>query len=77
MEGRETAVLLIGDAPIGKSARGASVRLDASARWTGESAQRRHLAGFDLRLRTGTRADLATRLDARGLATAIDVNDRA
>jgi hypothetical protein len=65
-------VLLAGDAPMGKSARGASVRLEASTRWAGESAQARRLAGLDLRLRTGTRADLASRLDARGLATAIE-----
>lgn len=45
-EGRETACLLVGDAPMGKSARGVSVRLAASARWTGASAQSRRLAGL-------------------------------
>lgn len=45
-EGRDTVGLLIGEAPIGKSARGASVRLETSARWTGDSPQSRRFAGF-------------------------------
>jgi hypothetical protein len=48
-EGRDTACLLVGEAPMGRSARGVSVRLTASGRWTGTSAQSRRFAGFDAR----------------------------
>jgi hypothetical protein len=47
-EGRDTVCLLVGDVPIGRSARGASVRLDASKRWSGQSAQTRRFAGFQV-----------------------------
>jgi hypothetical protein len=47
-EGRETVCLLVGDAPMGKSARGSSVRLDATHQWTGASAQSRRLARFEI-----------------------------
>jgi hypothetical protein len=47
-EGRDTVCLLVGDAPMGKSARGASIRLDASPRWTGTSAQSRRFAGLEI-----------------------------
>ncbi len=45
-ETQETVGLLLGDAPIGRSARGVSVVLEGHTRWTGESAQSRRLAGF-------------------------------
>ena len=41
--------LLIGDAPMGRSARGVSVRLTAVRQWTGTSPQSRRLSGFDVR----------------------------
>jgi RecA/RadA recombinase len=40
-EGRETVGLLIGDAPIGRSARGVTVQLETSSTWSGASAQSR------------------------------------
>jgi RecA/RadA recombinase len=49
-EGRETVCLLVGDAAMGKSARGASVHLDASRRWTGDSPQSRRFAGLEIRV---------------------------
>jgi hypothetical protein len=48
-EGRQTAGLLIGDAPMGRSARGVTVTLEAASRWTGASPQSRRLAGLDMR----------------------------
>jgi len=50
-EGRETVCLLVGDADMGKSARGASVRLESVKRWTGRSGQSRRFGGFDIRAR--------------------------
>lgn len=47
-EGRDTVGLLLADAPIARSPRGVSVRLTATARWTGDSAQRRRLDGLNL-----------------------------
>jgi len=55
-EGRETACLLVGDAPMGKSARGASVYFDAVRQWTGASPQSRRLTGLSVRVRTGAQA---------------------
>lgn len=45
-EGRDTVCLLMGNAPIARSARGSTVMLDATPRWTGASAQARRFAGF-------------------------------
>jgi recA bacterial DNA recombination protein len=50
-EGQPSACLLVGEAPMGRSARGASVELDASGQWTGSSRQSRRFAGFDVRAR--------------------------
>lgn len=47
-EGRDTVCLLLADTPTARSPRGWSVRLTARARWTGDSAQRRRLAGLDV-----------------------------
>ena len=49
LEGRDTVVLLLGEAPMGRSARGASVRLEGSRRWAGHSARSRRFDGFDVR----------------------------
>jgi RecA/RadA recombinase len=49
-EGRRTVCLLVGDAPMGKSARGASVRLAASPQWAGDSLQSRRFAGLGIRV---------------------------
>ena len=49
-EGRRTVCLLVGDAPMGKSARGASVRLAASRQWAGDSLQSRRFAGLGIRV---------------------------
>lgn len=57
-EAQETVGLLLGDAPIGRSARGVSVHLQGRTHWTGNSAQSRRLAGFTsswtIRSATGT-----------------------
>lgn len=45
-ESRDTVGLLGSDAPIGRSARGVSVQIDARPCWTGASAQGRRLSGF-------------------------------
>jgi len=45
-ETQETVGLLLGDGPIGRSARGVSVHLHGRTTWTGDSAQSRRLAGF-------------------------------
>ena len=50
-EGRKTVCLLVGDAPIGRSARGASVQLSAARVWTGDSLQSRRLGGLTVRAR--------------------------
>ncbi|TAK10538.1 MAG: hypothetical protein EPO35_13430 [Acidobacteria bacterium] len=47
-EGRDTVLILVADAPLARSPRGVSVRLNATPRWTGESAQRRRLDGLDI-----------------------------
>jgi hypothetical protein len=54
VEGRDTVCLLVGDEPIGKSARGVSVRLDTATRWSGTSPQSRRFAGFDVHARIGS-----------------------
>lgn len=43
---QDTVGLLLGDAPMGRSARGVSVLLEGHTRWTGDSAQSRRLTGF-------------------------------
>jgi hypothetical protein len=50
-EGRETVCLLVGQTPMGSSARGASIAIDATSHWTGQSAQSRRLSGLDVRAR--------------------------
>jgi len=56
-EGRDTVCLLVGEAPMGKSARGTSIRLDASPQlhqWTGSSPQSRRFAGLEITVSAGT-----------------------
>jgi RecA/RadA recombinase len=48
-EGRTSAALVVGPAPMGRSARGVSVRLDATAEWAGTSRRSRRFAGFAVR----------------------------
>jgi recA bacterial DNA recombination protein len=47
-EGRETVCLLAGEVPIGRSARGRSVRVEARRCWTGAHPQSRRFAGFEV-----------------------------
>lgn len=47
--GRDTAGIMVGDAPISRSAGGVSVRLTSTGVWTGQSAQQRRLARLALR----------------------------
>jgi hypothetical protein len=44
-EGRPTAGLLVGESPMGRSARGVSWHLEPAPYWTGTSAQTRRFAG--------------------------------
>jgi hypothetical protein len=48
-EGRPTSGLLIGEAPMGRSARGVSVALSGSPIWIGASDQSRQLEGIQIR----------------------------
>jgi recA bacterial DNA recombination protein len=48
-EGRPTSGVLVGDGPMGRSARGASVTLTGKAIWKGASRQSRQLEGFEIR----------------------------
>jgi RecA DNA recombination protein len=52
-EGRDTVCLLVGEAAMGKSARGASVRLEAVPQWSGASAQRRRFTGLEITASAG------------------------
>jgi hypothetical protein len=47
-EGRDTAVLLLAESPLGRSARGATLRVTARPRWTGTSPQTRRFDALDL-----------------------------
>jgi hypothetical protein len=49
IEGRETAGVMVGAAPLGRSARGVSVRLSSAGRWAGTSDRSRRLDGLDIR----------------------------
>ncbi len=55
-EGRDTVGLLVGAAPMGKSPRGATVHLETTSCWTGESRQSRRLTGLRVQFRTGVTA---------------------
>jgi len=63
-EGRDTVCLLVGESPMGKSARGTSVHLEAARCWTGTSAQSRRLAGLNVQLRAGANGHAAIDLKA-------------
>jgi len=49
--GQPTAALIVGDRPMGRSARGVTVRLEAARRWTGTSPQSRRLGGLEIQAR--------------------------
>ncbi len=58
-EGQPAVCLLLAPAPLGRSARGATVELSGAATWTGTTAQSRRLSGIaiDARVKgTGVRA---------------------
>lgn len=46
--GQSAVCLLVGEQPMGRSARGVSVRLTSARRWTGNSPQSRRFGGFDI-----------------------------
>jgi hypothetical protein len=46
--GQSTVCLLVGEQPMGRSARGVSVKLTSSRRWSGTSPQSRRFAGFEI-----------------------------
>jgi hypothetical protein len=47
-EGRRTCVLLLGKAPMGRSARGRSIRAQPCPCWSGTHAQSRRFEGFEV-----------------------------
>jgi len=49
--GQSAAALIVGDRPMGRSARGVTVRLESTRRWTGTSLQSRRLSGLDIKAR--------------------------
>jgi len=51
-EGRQTACVLLGPMPIGRSARGVTVHLSAVRRWSGTSLQSRRFAGLTVEVTT-------------------------
>jgi len=69
-EGQATVCLLVGRVAIGRSARGASVELGASTRWTGSSRQSRRFAGFDVQARVG-RTQRSTHSEPRWILRAV------
>jgi hypothetical protein len=50
-EGRPTVGLIVGQEPMGRSARGVSIALTTSPVWTGTSDQSRRFGGFETRTR--------------------------
>lgn len=46
--GQPTVCVLLGEEPMGRSARGVSVRLTSARRWTGNSLQSRRFGGFEI-----------------------------
>jgi hypothetical protein len=46
--GQSTVCLLLGEQPLGRSARGVSVRLSSARRWNGNSPQSRRFVGFEI-----------------------------
>jgi len=49
LEGRDAVALLVGETPMGRSARGATIRIESSRRWAGRSPQSRRFTGFEVR----------------------------
>jgi hypothetical protein len=58
-EGRDTVGLMLGEAPMGRSARGATVRVQATSRWTGSDIRQRCLSGLDVRVNVASATRLA------------------
>lgn len=46
--GQPAVCLLVGDQPMGRSARGVTVKLTSTRRWTGTSPQSRRFGGFEI-----------------------------
>jgi hypothetical protein len=51
IEGSETACLIVGPHPIGRSAGGLTLSLGGGSRWAGDADRSRHLAGLDVTVR--------------------------
>ena len=49
--GQNSAALVVGDRPMGRSARGVTVRLESTRRWTGARLQSRRLGGLEIQAR--------------------------
>lgn len=60
-EGRPTSCVMASGTPIGRSARGVTVTLDAQARWTGDRAQSRRFAGLEISATIGQASRLVSR----------------
>jgi RecA/RadA recombinase len=68
-EGRATVALLVGDGPMGRSARGVSIALSTRTRWMGTSDQSRRFGGFDMKtMGTAGMTDTAGSRSARAHA---------
>lgn len=51
IEGSETACVIVGPHPIGRSAGGLTLSLGGGSRWAGEADRSRHLTGLDMTVR--------------------------
>jgi hypothetical protein len=51
IEGSETACLIVGPHPIGRSAGGLTLSLEGGSRWAGDGDRSRHLTGLDVTVR--------------------------
>ena len=56
LAGQPAVGVLMGERPMGRSARGVTVRLSAARRWNGASPQSRRLARLDIRADLSRRA---------------------
>ncbi len=54
IEGQPTVCLLVGERPVGRSARGRSVWIEGRRCWTGAHSQSRRFAGFELRVQAAS-----------------------
>jgi recombination protein RecA len=61
-EGRDTVGLLVGTAPMGRSAGGVSLALHGTGQWTGTSVQSRRLSGVAVQARVARSATMPIKI---------------